>query len=138
MPLPDPGDELSLVLRTHFGDAPAWEQAQAALDAADPDLSVHGTYVSDPRFAPAGVQSPVEEEAAATEGQQIHHVRARAHRHQLPLAVLRRRQAAQRMGMYEKYGWVGSFQEKPGGTRDVGLSRQAASTQPSARRRTTF
>ena len=72
MPLPYPDDLTSLVLRTHFADAGAWEDLRAAIDAADEYQ--HATYVSDPRFDEVSVQALVDEEAAADEDEQIVHV----------------------------------------------------------------
>ncbi|MGW3019015.1 DUF6924 domain-containing protein [Streptomyces longwoodensis] len=46
MPLPQPDDLTSLVLRTDFGDEGAWNAVRAALDAADDHP--HATYLSDP------------------------------------------------------------------------------------------
>jgi hypothetical protein len=72
MPLPQPHDLTSLVLRTDFGDDASWEAVQAALDAAD--TYVHATCVSDLRHAGASVQELQDEEAAAPEGDRIVHV----------------------------------------------------------------
>ncbi|MEU7071755.1 hypothetical protein AB0B30_06305 [Streptomyces narbonensis] len=72
MPLPQPDDLTSLVLRTDFGDDGAWDAVRAALDAADE--YPHATYVSEPRFAGVGIQALMEEEAAADEDDQIIHV----------------------------------------------------------------
>ncbi|MFF8929242.1 DUF6924 domain-containing protein [Streptomyces longwoodensis] len=72
MPLPQPDDLTSLVLRTDFGDEGAWKAVRAALDAADDHP--HATYVSDLRFAGVGVQALVAEEAAADEDEQIVHL----------------------------------------------------------------
>ncbi|MEU6814617.1 hypothetical protein [Streptomyces sp. NPDC046860] len=72
MPLPQPDDLTSLVLRTDFGDEAAWSAVKAALDAAGDHL--HATYVSEPRFADVGVQALLDEEAAADEDEQIVHM----------------------------------------------------------------
>ncbi|MEV7618364.1 hypothetical protein [Streptomyces sp. NPDC089799] len=72
MPLPQPDDLTSLVLRTDFGDDGAWDAVRAALDAADEYC--HATYVSELRFAGVGVRALVDEEAAADEEAQIIHV----------------------------------------------------------------
>ncbi|WP_432128002.1 DUF6924 domain-containing protein [Streptomyces sp. bgisy082] len=69
MPLPQPDDLTSLVLRTHFGDEGAWDSVRIALDAAD-DYP-HATYVSELRFADVGVRALMAEEAAADEDEQI-------------------------------------------------------------------
>ncbi|MFJ8011101.1 DUF6924 domain-containing protein [Streptomyces sp. NPDC096339] len=72
MPLPQPADLTSLVLRTDFGDDGAWDAVRAALDAADG--YPHATYVSDLRFAGVEVRALMDEEAAADEDAQIIHV----------------------------------------------------------------
>ncbi|MFE5941985.1 DUF6924 domain-containing protein [Streptomyces sp. NPDC056480] len=72
MPLPQPDDLTSLVLRADFGDDGAWGAVRAALDAAGDHP--HATYVSEPRFAGVGVQDLVAEEAAADEDDQIVYV----------------------------------------------------------------
>ncbi|MFF0836728.1 MULTISPECIES: DUF6924 domain-containing protein [unclassified Streptomyces] len=72
MPLPQPDDLTSLVLRTDFSDDGAWDAVRAALDAADGYC--HATYVSELRFACVGVRALVDEEAAADEEAQIIHV----------------------------------------------------------------
>ncbi|MEV0988631.1 hypothetical protein [Streptomyces sp. NPDC049949] len=72
MPLPQPDDLTSLVLRTDFGDEAAWDGVRAALDAAG-EYS-HATYVSELRFAGVGVEDLMSEEAAADEDEQIVHV----------------------------------------------------------------
>ncbi|WP_406359575.1 hypothetical protein OID55_01230 [Streptomyces sp. NBC_00715] len=69
MPLPQPDDLTSLVLRTDFGDERAWDAVRAALDAAG--QYPHATYVSEPRFAGVGVQALLDDEAAADEDEQI-------------------------------------------------------------------
>ncbi|MDR6974383.1 hypothetical protein J2X68_001061 [Streptomyces sp. 3330] len=69
MPLPQPDDLTSLVLRTEFGDEGAWDAVRAALDAAG-DYP-HATYVSELRYAGVGVEALVAEEAAADEDKQI-------------------------------------------------------------------
>lgn len=72
MPLPQPDDLTSLVLRTDFGDDTAWDAVRAALDAAGE--YPHATYVSEPRFTDVEVQALLDEEAAADEDAQIIHV----------------------------------------------------------------
>ncbi|WP_143655790.1 DUF6924 domain-containing protein [Streptomyces sp. XY006] len=72
MPLPQPDDLTSLVLRTDFGDDRAWDAVRAALDAAGE--YPHATYVSEPRFTDVEVQVLLDEEAAADEDAQIIHV----------------------------------------------------------------
>ncbi|MFD5160028.1 DUF6924 domain-containing protein [Streptomyces hawaiiensis] len=69
MPLPQPDDLTTLVLRTEFADDAAWEALCAALDAAD--AYPCATRVSDPRFAGAGVQALLAEESAAEEDERI-------------------------------------------------------------------
>ncbi|MFJ9799404.1 DUF6924 domain-containing protein [Streptomyces sp. NPDC101145] len=72
MPLPAPEDLTSTVLRTDFCDDAAWAAVRAAIDAADG--SPHATYVSDPRFAGAGVGALIDEEAAAGEDDKLTYV----------------------------------------------------------------
>ncbi|OEJ48462.1 hypothetical protein AR457_34400 [Streptomyces agglomeratus] len=72
MPLPQPDDLTSLVLRTDFGDDGAWDAVRAALDAAGE--YPHATYVSELRFAGVGGQALMDEEAAADEDAQIIHI----------------------------------------------------------------
>ncbi|MEV6250400.1 hypothetical protein AB0M38_30010 [Streptomyces sp. NPDC051742] len=69
MPLPQPDDLTSLVLRTDFGDDRAWDAVRAALDAAGE--YPHATYVSELRFAGVEVQALLDEETAADEDDQI-------------------------------------------------------------------
>ncbi|MEU6946540.1 hypothetical protein ABZ957_15110 [Streptomyces sp. NPDC046316] len=69
MPLPQPDDLTSLVLRTDFGDEGAWDAVRVALDSAG-EYS-HATYVSELRFAGVGVAALMAEEAAADEDEQI-------------------------------------------------------------------
>ncbi|PTH86856.1 hypothetical protein C9J60_21920 [Streptomyces sp. A244] len=69
MPLPQPHDLTTLVLRTDFGDDAAWEALCAALDGADEHPCA--TRVSDPRFAGAGVRALLAEESAAAEDERI-------------------------------------------------------------------
>ncbi|MFF4188525.1 DUF6924 domain-containing protein [Streptomyces sp. NPDC001691] len=69
MPLPQPDDLNSLVLRTDFSDEVAWDAVRTALDAAD-EYS-HATFVSDLRFDRVSVQSLLDEESAAEEDDQI-------------------------------------------------------------------
>ncbi|MEU2119399.1 hypothetical protein ABZ567_27975 [Streptomyces sp. NPDC016459] len=72
MPLPQPDDLTSLVLRTDFGDDTAWDALRTALDAVDDRIDA--TYVSDPRFAGVSVRDLLDEEARAEEDDQIVHV----------------------------------------------------------------
>ncbi|MBK6014996.1 hypothetical protein [Streptomyces sp. MBT53] len=69
MPLPQPDDLTSLVLRTDFSDERAWDGVRAALDAVG-DHSL-ATYISELRFADLDVQTLVDEEAVADEDDQI-------------------------------------------------------------------
>ncbi|MGA5195717.1 DUF6924 domain-containing protein [Streptomyces exfoliatus] len=69
MPLPQPDDLTSLVLRTDFGDDSAWDAVRAALDVAGDHP--HATYVSELRFAGREVRALVDEETAADEGDRI-------------------------------------------------------------------
>lgn len=68
MSLPQPDDLTSLVLRTDFDDEGAWDAVRAALDAAD--VYPHATYVSEVRLAGVGIQTLVDDEAGADEGDQ--------------------------------------------------------------------
>ncbi|WP_051813651.1 hypothetical protein [Kitasatospora sp. MBT63] len=72
MPLPQPDDLTSLVLRTDFGDEGSWDALRAALDGADE--YPHATCVGEPRFAGVDVQALMAEEAAADEDEQIVHL----------------------------------------------------------------
>ncbi|WP_060887146.1 DUF6924 domain-containing protein [Streptomyces caniscabiei] len=72
MSLPQPDDLTSLVLRIDFDDEGAWDAVRAALDAAD--VSSHATYVSEVRFAGVGIQTLIDDEAGADEGDQIIYV----------------------------------------------------------------
>ncbi|MEU2623028.1 hypothetical protein ABZ642_33775 [Streptomyces sp. NPDC007157] len=56
-------------MRTEFSDERAWDALRAALDAAGE--YPHATYVSELRFAGVGVQTLVDEEAAADEDDQV-------------------------------------------------------------------
>ncbi|MEU4730801.1 hypothetical protein [Streptomyces sp. NPDC023588] len=69
MPLPQPDDLTSLVLRTDFGDEAAWSAVRAALDAAGE--YPHATYVSELGFAGVAIQALLDEEATADEADQI-------------------------------------------------------------------
>lgn len=72
MPLPQPDDLTSLVLRTDFGDDDAWDAVRAALDeAGDHSLA---TYASEPRFAGVEVRVLLDEEAAADEDHRVIHL----------------------------------------------------------------
>ena len=57
------------MLRTDFGDDGAWDAVRAARDAVGE--CPHATYVSELRFAGAGVQALIDEETAADEDAQI-------------------------------------------------------------------
>lgn len=67
--LPQPYDLTSLVLRIDFSDDSAWEALQAAIDG----FSWRGaaTYVSDPAFAGATVQTLVEADTAAEDDEKV-------------------------------------------------------------------
>ncbi|WP_189315889.1 DUF6924 domain-containing protein [Streptomyces brasiliensis] len=69
MSLPQPADLTTLVLRTDFADDAAWEAVRKEIEAAD-DKST-ATFVSDPRFADAGVQAVLDAEAAAAEDDKV-------------------------------------------------------------------
>ncbi|WP_415939930.1 DUF6924 domain-containing protein [Streptomyces sp. 039-1] len=69
MPLPQPDDLTSLVLRTDFSDARAWDAVRAALETAGNHSLA--TYVSELRFADVDVQTLVDQEAVADEEQQV-------------------------------------------------------------------
>ncbi|GLX19781.1 DUF6924 domain-containing protein [Streptomyces lavendulae] len=73
MPLPQPDDLTSLVVRTDFGDEGAWDAVRAALDAAGGEYS-NATYVSDPRFTDVDVRALLAEEAAAGEDELVVHM----------------------------------------------------------------
>ncbi|MFF8973277.1 DUF6924 domain-containing protein [Streptomyces sp. NPDC014995] len=68
MPLPQPRDLTSLVLRTDFTDDAAWNALCAASDAD------HATFVSDPRFADVGIPALMDEDNAADEDEQLAHL----------------------------------------------------------------
>jgi hypothetical protein len=68
MPLPQPGDLTSLVLRTDFADDAAWEALKAALG---PD---EATFVSDPFYADVPVAVLVAADAAAPESESVFQV----------------------------------------------------------------
>ncbi|MFI8325628.1 DUF6924 domain-containing protein [Streptomyces sp. NPDC085529] len=70
MPLPQPDDLTSLVLRTDFGDEGAWAAVRAAVDAAG-GAHRHATYVSELCFAGVEVHALTAEEAAADEEEQV-------------------------------------------------------------------
>ncbi|SEK51659.1 DUF6924 domain-containing protein [Streptacidiphilus jiangxiensis] len=72
MNLPHPDDLTSLVLRTDFSDDSAWAALQAAID--DGDESRHATYVSDPAFAGATVQSLVDADGSAVEKDKLYYL----------------------------------------------------------------
>lgn len=72
MPLPQPGDLTSLVLRTYFGDEAAWDALRSAIDGVG-DFSPT-TYVSDRRFAGADVRSLVDAAPAAGDDDWFNHL----------------------------------------------------------------
>ncbi len=65
MSLPQPRVDTSLVLRTDFSDDRAWEALKAAISAEDE----HGeaTFVSDPAYDGATVQSLIDADVAAAD-----------------------------------------------------------------------
>ncbi|MFE0652477.1 DUF6924 domain-containing protein [Streptomyces sp. NPDC059534] len=63
MDLPEPEDLTSLVLRTDFSSAAAWEAVRAAID--DSHENPFATYVSDHAFKGVSVQALVDADAAA-------------------------------------------------------------------------
>ncbi|MDH6627849.1 hypothetical protein M2271_005678 [Streptomyces sp. LBL] len=69
MNLPEPEDLTSLVLRTDFSSAAAWEAVRAAIDGSDEDR--HATYVSDHSFNGVSVQALVDAVAAADDDDKI-------------------------------------------------------------------
>ncbi|MGE7386910.1 DUF6924 domain-containing protein [Streptomyces sp. NPDC004126] len=73
MPLPQPADLTSLVLRTDFCDDAAWDAVQAALDGANGEYS-NATYVSDPRFTDVELRVLLAEETAAGEDELVVHM----------------------------------------------------------------
>jgi hypothetical protein len=68
VPLPQPRDLTSLVLRTDFADDAAWDALCAAFDED------HATFVSDPRFADVGIPALMDEDNAAAEDEQLAHL----------------------------------------------------------------
>ncbi|WP_330301582.1 MULTISPECIES: DUF6924 domain-containing protein [unclassified Streptomyces] len=69
MDLPAPEDLTSLVLRTDFSSAAAWEAARAAIDGSGERR--HATYVSDHLFNGVGVQALVDADAAADDDDKL-------------------------------------------------------------------
>lgn len=72
MSLPQPRPDTSLVLRTDFSDDLSWEALKAAINAEDE----HGeaTFVSDPLYHGATVQSLIEADVAADDEAKVCHV----------------------------------------------------------------
>ena len=68
-PLPAPDDLTSLILRTSFGNDAAWDDLRAVLRSEGAHRSA--TYVTDPAWAGATVQSLVDTDAAADEDDRI-------------------------------------------------------------------
>jgi hypothetical protein len=71
-PLPAPADLSSLVLRTEFTDDAAWEAVRAAVEGAAGEG--HATWVDDPSYAGATVQSLVDADNAAGEDDRVFHL----------------------------------------------------------------
>ncbi|MET8629782.1 hypothetical protein ABZW30_39680 [Kitasatospora sp. NPDC004669] len=69
MRLPEPEDLTSLVLRTDFGSAAAWEAVLAAIDGSDENR--HATYVSDRSFDGVNAQALVDADAAADDDDKL-------------------------------------------------------------------
>ncbi|MFL6074640.1 MAG: DUF6924 domain-containing protein [Mycobacteriales bacterium] len=65
-PLPEPGDLMSLVLRTDFSDDAAWDAVRAAIDGHAGEYP-DADYVDDPAYAGVTVEALVEADAAAPE-----------------------------------------------------------------------
>lgn len=63
--LPQPGDLMSLVLRTDVTDEATWDALRAAIDNSDQYPSA--TYVSEPEYAGVTLQSLIDTEAAAAD-----------------------------------------------------------------------
>jgi hypothetical protein len=69
-PLPEPGDMMSLVLRTDFGDGAAWDAVRADIDRhAGEYPDAH--YVDDPAYAGVTVEALVEADAAAPDRSRV-------------------------------------------------------------------
>lgn len=69
MPLPQPRVDTSLVLRTDFTDDAAWEALTAAVSAHDE--GGEATFVSDPAYDGASVQSLIDADAAAADDAKV-------------------------------------------------------------------
>ncbi|MFF5217947.1 DUF6924 domain-containing protein [Micromonospora sp. NPDC000442] len=65
LPLPQPDDLHSLVLRIDFTDETAWTKLQVAVGAD------HATFVSDPRYADVTIQDLVDADAAAIDDHKL-------------------------------------------------------------------
>ncbi|WP_327122061.1 hypothetical protein OG206_31975 [Streptomyces sp. NBC_01341] len=72
MSLPLPREDSSLVLRTDFSQDAAWETLKAAIDAEDEQGEA--TYVSDPAYDGATVQSLIDADDAADDDAKVCHV----------------------------------------------------------------
>lgn len=72
MSLPQPRVDTSLVLRTDFSDDQAWEALQAAI--SDEDEHGEATFVSDPAYEGATVQSLIDVDVAAADDARVCHV----------------------------------------------------------------
>ncbi|WP_353940933.1 hypothetical protein ABII15_04350 [Streptomyces sp. HUAS MG91] len=71
MPLPQPDDLTSLVLRTAFGDEAAWDAFRAELDGTHEYCMA--TYASEGRFDGVEIRALVAEDAAAGADERIHY-----------------------------------------------------------------
>ncbi|WP_446219401.1 DUF6924 domain-containing protein [Micromonospora sp. IBHARD004] len=69
VPLPQPEDLTSLVLRTDFTDNAAWDALKAALVAGD--SYPNATFVSDPQYARVGVHALVQADADADDDDKL-------------------------------------------------------------------
>lgn len=73
MALPQPESDLaSLVLRTDFGNDAAWRAVRAAIDSCAG--YGHATYVSDPVFTGASIQTLVDADACAADHDKLFHL----------------------------------------------------------------
>ncbi|MDX2682239.1 DUF6924 domain-containing protein [Streptomyces sp. NY05-11A] len=72
MPLPQPEDLTSLVLRVDFADDIAWDALRAAVDALDG--GPHATWVSDPRYEGVSIPELMRVDDAADEDEQLTHL----------------------------------------------------------------
>jgi hypothetical protein len=61
MPLPQPADLTSLVLRVDFSDDAAWGALQMSINQPDQDPSA--TYISDPAYAGASIQALIDQDS---------------------------------------------------------------------------